>query len=257
MQKLSVVHPLDAPVYNRETVGSTMDESRRLAGECAPHGTVLLADFQSAGRGRGGRPWQADRGQNLFFTVLLRYPDYAAIPTALTLRTGLAVALAIADFAPALANMVRVKWPNDIMLGSKKTVGIITEADGKTVYIGIGVNVAQSSFPPPLAGKATSIALALGYPIPVIARFSLLEAILARFFQELAASAGDWRDRLSALLYMRGERARFLAGTADAGTEVFGQIAGVGRDGELLILPDGATEPLPFITGELDVYGGT
>jgi hypothetical protein len=53
---------------------------------------------------------------------------------------------------------------------------------------------------------------------------------------------------------MRGERVRFLDGAADAGTEVFGQIAGVGRDGELLLLPDGATEPLPFITGELDVY---
>lgn len=252
MQKLSVIHPLDAPVYYRETVGSTMDEARRLAEQGAPHGTVLLADFQSAGRGRGGRPWQADRGQNLFFTVLLRYPDYAAIPTALTLRTGLAVALAIADFAPALANTVRVKWPNDIMLGSKKAVGIITEADGKTVYIGIGVNVGQSSFPPALAGKATSIALALNDP--VIARFSLLEAILARFFQELVEPAGDWHDRLAALLYMRGERVRFLDGAADAGTEVFGQIAGVGRDGELLLLPDGATEPLPFITGELDVY---
>lgn len=251
------MHPLDAPVYYCEMADSTMDESRRLAEQGAPHGTVLLADFQSAGRGRGGRSWQAERGQNLFFTVLLRYPDYAAIPPALTLRTGLAMALAIGDFAPALAPMLRVKWPNDIMLGSKKAVGILTEADGTNVYIGVGVNVAQSRFPLDLAGKATSIALALGNPEPAINRFSLLEAILGRLFQEIEEPADDWRERLSALLYMRGERVRFLAGAADAGTEVFGQIAGVGRDGELLILPDGASEPLPFITGELDVYGGT
>lgn len=257
MQRLSIIHPLDAPVYYREIVGSTMDESRQLAEQGAPHGTVLLADFQSAGRGRGGRPWQAEPGQNLFFTVLLRYPDYAAIPPALTLRTGLAVALAIADFAPALAAMLRVKWPNDIMLGSKKAVGIITEADGTNVYIGVGVNVAQSSFPPDIARKATSIALALGNPEPAIDRFSLLEAILGRLFQEIAEPAGNWRERLSALLYMRGEQVRFLAGAADAGAEVFGQIAGLGRNGELLILPDGASQPLPFITGELDVYKGT
>ena len=254
MQKLSIIHPLDAPVYYCEMVGSTMDESRQLAEQGAPHGTVLLADFQSAGRGRGGRLWQAESGQNLFFTVLLRYPDYVAIPLALTLRTGLAVALAIVDFTPTLAPMLRVKWPNDIMLGSKKAVGIITEADGTNVYIGVGVNVAQSSFPPPLAGKATSIALALGNPESAIDRFSLLEAILGRLFQEITEPAGNWYERLSALLYMRGERIRFLAGAADAGVEVFGQIAGLGRNGELLILPDGASEPLPFITGELDVY---
>jgi BirA family biotin operon repressor/biotin-[acetyl-CoA-carboxylase] ligase len=254
MQRLSIIHPLDAPIYYREMVGSTMDEARQLTEQNAPHGTVLLADFQSAGRGRGTRLWQAERGQNLFFTVLLRYPDYTAIPPALTLKTGLAVALAIVDFAPTLATILRVKWPNDIMLGAKKTAGIITEADGTNVYIGIGINVAQSSFPPDLAGKATSIALTLGNPEPAIDRFSLLEAILGRLFQEIAEPAGDWHERLSALLYMAGERVRFLAGAADAGTEVFGHITGLGSNGELLILPDSASEPLPFITGELDVY---
>ncbi|MDR2417885.1 MAG: biotin--[acetyl-CoA-carboxylase] ligase [Treponema sp.] len=257
MQELSIIHPFGAPVYYCDMVGSTMDESRRLAEQGAPHGTVLLADFQSSGRGRGARLWQAERGKNLFFTVLLRYPDYAAIHPALTLRTGLAVALAIVDFAPALAPILRVKWPNDIMLGSKKAVGIITEAVGTNVYIGVGVNVAQSSFPPALAGKATSIVLALGNPELAIDRFSLLEVILGRLFEEISEPVGDWRERLSALLYMSGERVRFLAGAADVGAEVFGQIAGVGCNGELLILPDGASEPIPFITGELDVYGVT
>jgi BirA family biotin operon repressor/biotin-[acetyl-CoA-carboxylase] ligase len=234
-----------------------MDEARLLAEVGAPHGTVVLADFQSAGRGRGGRPWDAARGQNLFFTVLLRYAGYSAIPPVLTLRTGLAVARAITDLAPVLGLMLRVKWPNDIMLGSKKAVGIITEADGTNVYIGVGVNVSQTSFPPAIAGKATSIVLALGNVGPAIDRFGLLEAILSRLFEELVEPVGDWRGQLSTLLYMAGERVRFLAGAADNSVEVFGRIAGVGCAGELLILPDGAREPVPFTTGELDVYGAT
>jgi BirA family biotin operon repressor/biotin-[acetyl-CoA-carboxylase] ligase len=257
MQKPSIIHPLGAPVYRYETVGSTMDEARRLAEEGAPHGTVVLADFQSAGRGRGGRAWRAERGQNLFFTVLLRCRDYTAVPPALTLRAGLAAALALAGLVPALGDALRVKWPNDIMLGRKKAGGIIAETNGTNVYVGMGFNVAQTRFPPDLAGKATSIALALGPDQPAVDRFSLLEAVLAGLFQELRQDSGDWRGRLSSILYMAGERVRFLAGAADAGAEVFGRIAGLGGGGELLILPDGADEPIGFVSGELDVYGET
>jgi BirA family biotin operon repressor/biotin-[acetyl-CoA-carboxylase] ligase len=137
-----------------------------------------------------------NRGENLPFTVILRYPDFAAIPPCLTLRTGLALSLAIEDFAetacpPALnparsagpetlAGRVEVKWPNDIMLiqadgRGKKAAGILAEAAGfsgkaagfsggsVTVYLGVGINAAQRDFPPELEKKACSIAGTL-YP---------------------------------------------------------------------------------------------
>ena len=273
MRTLSLSNPFGAPVYWMDTVSSTMDESRRLAAEGAAHGTVIGADFQEAGRGRvRNRPWTGRAGENLYATILLRYSGAAAIPPALTLRTGLAAALAIEDFAPALAGLVRVKWPNDLMILSGKTeaackaAGILTEADGKTVYTGFGVNAAQTEFPPELRGKAISIALALaaasapgGSPAPQPeSRFSLLERILARLHQELggvAAPAESWRTRLEQRLYLRGQPVRFIAGAAGSGRVVEGRLTGIGPAGELLILPPGADTPLSFITGELDVYG--
>jgi BirA family biotin operon repressor/biotin-[acetyl-CoA-carboxylase] ligase len=258
MTFLSIVNPWNAPLYYHETVSSTMDESRALSARGAPHGTVVIADYQEAGRGRIGRHWKADRGKNLFFTVLLRYRDITSIPQALTLRTGLAVSLAIEDFAPALKNAVRVKWPNDIMIDSRKAVGILAETDGKTVYIGIGVNTAQTAFPEEIGAKATSILLALRTRQPAVPDISaerapLLERILAFLCRELA-STGDWRQRLEERLYMKDRPVRFIAGGADSGCAVEGILTGIGAGGELLIIPEGKTIPEAYITGELRVY---
>jgi BirA family biotin operon repressor/biotin-[acetyl-CoA-carboxylase] ligase len=243
---------------------------------------VVVADYQEAGRGRIGRPWKADRGKNLFFTILLRYPDIPSIPRALTLRTGLSLSLAIEDFAPELRDAVKVKWPNDIMIDSRKAVGILTETDGKTVYIGIGVNVAQTEFPEALRAKATSILLARqarlsrpagpdpgpdtapgpgaahssgAAPDAAEARFALLERILARLYQELS-SGEPWRPRLEERLYMKGRSVRFIAGGADSGRLVEGTLAGIGEGGEILIIPEAqaCTQARAYVTGELQVY---
>lgn len=280
MERIPVPNPFGAPVYHLETTSSTMDESRNLAARGEGHGTVVVADFQEAGRGRTpGRLWTADRGRNLFFTILLRYPGFASIPPALTLRTGLALALGVEDFAPPLAGRVMVKWPNDLMIPSpgrgkkaRKAAGILTEGDGETVHIGIGVNLAQTVFPPDYRDKATSIALALGeggsaaftFPPdwPPGAPFRLLEKILSRLYREIVPpegpagpeAPGNWRERLTERLYMRGRRVRFIAGGAGSGQAVEGSLEGIGPGGELLILPrDG--EFRSFVTGELDVYG--
>jgi BirA family biotin operon repressor/biotin-[acetyl-CoA-carboxylase] ligase len=222
---LNAANPFGAPVYYRETVVSTMDEARSLVDELSgPHGTVIAAGRQTAGRGRAGRVWNTDRG-SLPFTVILRY---SAIPPCLTLRAGLALSLAIEDFVEtftaangseragpdreSLAGRVQVKWPNDIMLiqkdgGGKKAAGVLAEAAGFSgssrggvVYLGIGVNAAQREFPPELAGKACSIAgtlypekpgpgttaaYAAAYAALAERRFTLLEKILARLYAEL------------------------------------------------------------------------
>jgi BirA family biotin operon repressor/biotin-[acetyl-CoA-carboxylase] ligase len=233
-----------------------MDESRRLAARGEPHGTVVVADYQEAGRGRSGRSWKADPGKNLFFTVLLRYPDISSFPLALTLRTGLAVSLAIEGFAPVLSGAVLVKWPNDIMIDSRKIAGILTETDGRIVYIGIGVNVAQIAFPPDIGAKAGSIFQAMrsrGFPAPVPDRAVLLERILACLRTELAF-AGAWRERLEGRLYMKGQSVRFAAGGTDSLCTVEGVLAGIGAGGELLIIPEGKTVREAYVTGELRVY---
>jgi len=254
MTKLEIRSPFNAPVYHEETVTSTMELSRALSDSGEPHGTVITADFQEVGRGRiRDRTWQMNRLENLPFTIMLRYPCIEDIPPALTLRAGLAVSLAIEDFAPCLQGSVFVKWPNDIMIDSKKAAGILCEAAGGTVHIGVGINVAQKEFPVHLRDKAVSIALASDRDIAPGERFSLLEKILTRLFDELNApqNAANWKSRLEQRLYKKGEQVVFVEGEAGSGREVSGRLAGIGEGGELLILAEGEERPRSFVTGEL------
>jgi BirA family biotin operon repressor/biotin-[acetyl-CoA-carboxylase] ligase len=258
MKILNIKNLFNAPIYYEETVSSTSDVSRNLASEGKPHGTVIMADFQEAGRGRAKRPWIAQKGESLLFTVLLRYGDSSSIPNVLTLRTGLAVSLAIEDLVPSLAFQVMIKWPNDIMISHRKTAGILTVWDGKTAYIGVGVNVSQSTFPDEYKTKAGSIIQA--YPgLGENARFVLLEDILSRLYNEIGTPGSDaspecWRERLDKRLYKRGETVCFVPGAVDSGSVVEGILSGIGPDGELLIIPAGEEKERAYTSGELRVY---
>jgi len=278
MKTLNIHNPFSAllkqgaPVFHAETVTSTMDVSKKLAGEGLPHGTVICADFQEAGRGRGSaRQWQMEKMMSLPFTILLRYGQLENIPAALTLRCGLAVSLALEDIfslykkadANAAPVKVFVKWPNDIIIDSKKAGGILCESDGGNVYAGIGVNILQKRFPPRLSENATSIALVIDNEQLTINneknardfRFTLLEMILIHLYNEIEISTDDsWRLRVEQRLYKKGAPVVFISGAADSGREVKGVIYGIGEGGELLIIPDGKTAPCPFITGELKIF---
>ena len=264
MRRLAVHNPFNAPVYHERTVSSTMDVSRTLAQAGEPHGTVITADVQATGRGRvQGRAWDSEK-DGLYFTVLLRYPRIENIPAALTLRVGAAVAHAIEDFSPVLKGTVMIKWPNDILLkvgsgewgvGSRvvarKVVGILAEADGGNVHVGVGVNVGQRQFPPQLRDKATSIYLAAG---KVGRRFALLEMILEHLHGEIAEPAitgANWKGRIEQRLYKKGEEVSFAEGAADSPDIVTGHLAGIGEGGELLIVPHGETSARSFVTGEI------
>jgi BirA family biotin operon repressor/biotin-[acetyl-CoA-carboxylase] ligase len=256
-----------------------MLDARVLSDRGAPHGAAVMADLQEAGRGRvASRPWKAEKGQNLLFTLLLRYPDIASIPPALTLRVGLALAEAVERLAPALAGSLRVKWPNDVMLpvggAYRKTAGILAQGqvegqalehpqeqaqgivpgDGQCLYVGVGVNVHQTAFPDELKNKAGSIALALGPAgLPEDARFRLLEIFLERLHADIEGPAAfPWRERLEERLYLKGREVRFIAGAADAGRVVEGLLSGIGGEGELLIRTAEGIEA--FVTGELEVW---
>jgi BirA family biotin operon repressor/biotin-[acetyl-CoA-carboxylase] ligase len=208
-------------------------------------------------------------GENLSCTVILRYPDAGSLPPGLTLRAGLALSLAVEDFAPALRGEVKVKWPNDLMLTDesgrgKKAAGILAEASSGTVFLGIGVNIAQSSFPPELADKACAIAGRLGLSKAEAAalagrRFELLEAVLSRLHKELEHGEADWKRRLEERLYLKGRRVAFVpgppaSGAAAAGYIVEGTLVGIGGGGELLLKPNGKEEAA-YTVGELLVYG--
>jgi len=253
MEKLDIINPFNALVYHKEIVSSTMDVSYDLASAGEKHGTVIAADFQETGRGRiKDRVWEMEREINLPFTILLKYSKIESIPPALTLRAGLALTFAIEDFLPELQGKVFVKWPNDIMIGGKKTAGILCEAAGGNVHLGIGINVAQKEFPPHLKRKATSIALEIESGLDPSQRFCLLKKILTRLFDELETRAGEnWKKRLEERLYKKGELVIFIEGSADSGREIRGCITGIGDNGELLILPEGDNILQAFITGEL------
>jgi len=254
MKPLDMQNPFKAPVYHEETVTSTMEVSRLLAQNGAQHGTVITADFQEAGRGRiRDRKWEMERGSALAFTVLLRF---TVIPVALGLRAGLATALAIEDFAPTLAGKALIKWPNDILLPSHnnkqsalKAAGILAEAEGGNVHIGIGVNVSQKRMPSFLREKATSLSLASGVDYYRDDRFILLEKILLRLHEQIESS--DWRERVEARLYKKGAQVCFAKGAADSGQLMTGALAGIGQEGELLITQPGETGTLSFTAGEL------
>ena len=267
MKLLDLKNPFNAPVYHEEIVSSTFDVARALAQKNENHGTVITADFQEAGRGKAARPWVTEKGKNLLFTILLRYGHFSSIPEALTLRTGLAVSLAVEDLVPSLSGSIQVKWPNDIMIGSRKLAGILTEGDGKNVFIGVGVNVSQREFPGEYQSRAGSIIQA----IPGLgenARFALLEHILSRLYEEIEvpqkacasqeAGAGQntglWRERLLERLYKKGELVTFAEGPADSNCLTEGTLSGLGPGGELLIVPRGGTTERAFVAGELRVY---
>jgi len=264
MEIIPIKNPFGAPVYHEEIVSSTMDAARAYAAANMAHGTVITADFQEAGRGRLKRLWNNENGKNLLFTMLLRYKNFSDIPPAITLRTGLAVSFALEDFAPALCGLVKVKWPNDVMIGKngntvmRKAAGILTETDGKNVFIGVGVNVAQKEFPAEYRSKAVSLIHVLP-DLDADARFPLLEKILERLYFEIEQpqdnlNSSSWRQALSQRLYKKGEVVTFADGAAGSDRLITGILRGIGPGGELLIIPKGEEKEKSFTTGELRVY---
>ena len=125
-----------------QSVGSTLDVAHRLGDAGAPHGTVVIADRQTRGRGRGGKSWASPPGAGLWLTVLAR-PGAAIVPQVMTIRLGLAAARAL---EPLASGRIALKWPNDLFLGDRKLAGILVEARwrgarAEWLAVGIGVNV--------------------------------------------------------------------------------------------------------------------
>jgi BirA family biotin operon repressor/biotin-[acetyl-CoA-carboxylase] ligase len=169
-----------AEIHFFEAIGSTNDEARRLAELGAPEGTIVVADEQTAGRGRFDRVWEAPPGSSLLLSVIFR----PALPPDQVQQLVMACGLSAAEACEALPGVrVDVKWPNDLQIGGRKVCGILPESAMigsrfEWVIVGIGINVSQQfAAPNPLAGTATSLQMETGKPVD---RARLLGEIMRR-----------------------------------------------------------------------------
>jgi BirA family transcriptional regulator, biotin operon repressor / biotin---[acetyl-CoA-carboxylase] ligase len=193
--------PFGTPHRHFRQVGSTNTVARELATAGAPHGTVVTADEQTAGRGRQGRTWTAPPGAALLYSAIVRPlgPRHSLLP--------LAVAVAVCEVAESLRPGARckVKWPNDIHLDGRKLAGILIEArpqDGWAV-VGVGFNltIAAEDFPEELRDRATSLFAGRAVGNPSYGRItnSAREALSARLEEWLGADTASvlaaWRER--------------------------------------------------------------
>lgn len=166
-------------IYFYEETDTTNNRARELALEGAPEGTLVVAEKQTAGRGRRGKVWESPLGTGIWMSLVLRPQIMPAEASVLTLLCGLATAEAIKAETGLSAG---IKWPNDILINGKKAVGILTEMDCEMsevhfVIPGIGINVNTASFPPEIADIATSLYLECG---KTVSRRRLVHKVLER-----------------------------------------------------------------------------
>lgn len=246
--------PSGRRVELRAVTASTNDDARAAAAEGAPHGSIFVADAQTAGRGRGGHSWHSPAGENLYLSLLVRPRVPAASIAPLTLAVGVAVARVAAAHL-GLAVPLWIKWPNDVLAGPpagaglpRKLAGVLVEgqlrgAEVVALIVGVGVNVHARAFPAEIAERATSLALQGGASLDrsdIAADLALvLTDAVARYEADRLASFLPELTRLDAL---RGRRLRA------------GAIAGVGEgideQGRLLLRT--ASGALAYVaTGEV------
>lgn len=215
------------------------DSTNRVAMELGhagePEGAIVLAEEQTAGRGRAGRPWHSERGTGLYVTVLLRPRLSPVQAPLLTMLAGISAHTAIQAQTGLEAEL---KWPNDLLLNGKKLGGILTEMHAepnqiKFVIVGIGINVNQERFPAELSATATSLRKETGRIWPRL-------ELLARLLHEFESDYNRWmREGPNYVI----ERFQTISGFAngrqvrvDTGREVYsGSTAGLSPDGLLLV----------------------
>ena len=239
-------------VHFAREIDSTNLWIKRLAKEGAPEGTLALAEFQSAGRGRLGRSWEVPEGTSVMMSILLRpkfEPQYA--PT-LTLVMGMAVAKAVKN----LGFDVSIKWPNDVVVSHKKICGILTEMgvrDGKIDYavIGVGINVNIKEFPEEMADKATSLYLESGREFDRNQIPGLVMEAFEEYYEKFAATCdlSGLKEEYESILANYNQPVRVLA------KEPYEGVArGITDGGELLVEKTDGTI-VAVSAGEVSVRG--
>jgi BirA family biotin operon repressor/biotin-[acetyl-CoA-carboxylase] ligase len=244
---------LGSSVLYFPTIGSTNDVAMALAVQRDREGAVVIADEQTAGRGRRGRTWFSPPGSGLYVSIVLA-PHRARVDperatTLLTLTAGVALAESI---QAATGLQVDIKWPNDLLVGRRKLCGILAEASGagssiEAVVLGYGINVGPMAYPPELGDRATSLETELGRGIDRASVCVETIAGLARRYDDLLAGRFDaildaWRARAPG---SRGARVSWQSGSGSH----TGVTAGIDDRGALLVQVNGSVERI--VAGEL------
>jgi BirA family biotin operon repressor/biotin-[acetyl-CoA-carboxylase] ligase len=242
-----------------ERTDSTMRVAAELAARGAAHGAAVIADEQSAGRGRLGRSFHSPPRSNLYTSILLRPTPPGMLAPTLVLAAGLAVAGCVAEWLGDAAR-VDLKWPNDVRIDGRKTSGILVElstagASPAFAVLGIGVNlnVDPASFPAEFRRRATSLAAASGSGVDRAVFAARLYGTLERVL-DLHASQGfaALRPRFDAFFRMRGRPVR----VAEPGGAILeGVVSGVDPDGALRLVA-AAGDERRVLAGEVTLLSG-
>ena len=209
---------IGTPRVHHRAVDSTNERARELAVRGAPHGTLVTAAEQTAGRGRQGRSWLAPAGDAVLMSVVLRDLDerFPLLP--------LAAAVAVAEACESLAPVrCEIKWPNDVWIERRKVAGILVEGRPAAGWAVLGVGVNASSAPPQLGELATSLHPDVSVESALLA---VLDALARWLGREGAQVLDAWRARDA----LRGEPVRWADGA--------GVAAGIDDSGSLLVETD-------------------
>ncbi len=237
-----------------DEVDSTNTAAKKAAENGAVHGTLVVSERQTGGKGRRGRAWDSPRGTGIFMTLILR-PNMAPVHASmLTLVAALAVADGIRECTGAES---LIKWPNDIVMSGKKICGILTEMSADPdcinyVAVGIGINVNMEEFPEEIRGVAASIFTETGKKTK---RSLLISAVMAAFerYYEVFMKTTDMSGLLedyNGKLANCGRTVRVL----DPAGEYSGTAIGIDREGELLVGMEDTTVRR-VLSGEVSVRG--
>ncbi len=247
----------------RDIVDSTNNVARKLAEDMACHGTLVVAEQQTGGKGRRGRHWESPAGTGIWMTYVLRpdiSPDRASM---LTLVAALAVADGIKEqlHAAGCDCEFGIKWPNDIVLNGHKIVGILTEMSATPdsvnyVVVGIGINVNTTEFDDSIKATASSILVQTGLHI----QRSRIIASVSRRFEEYynifikTANLEGLIEQYNSVLINAGREVRLISSDNGTEHEETGVAEGIDMNGELIVrLDDGTMKNV--IAGEVSVRG--
>ena len=242
-------------VFQKET-GSTNLDAKAIAEKGGASGTLVVADMQTAGRGRRGHGWVAPAGKNIYMTLMLRsdcMPDKAS---ALTLVMAIAVYEAVCELIPA--EICGIKWPNDVVVNNKKICGILTEMSAEPecihyVVTGVGINVNQTAFPDEIKDTATSLYLETQKETD---RAKLAARVMHYFEQSYALFEKCWslehlRDKYNGMLINMDRQVRVL----DPKGAYDGIARGINEKGELIVERSDNGETVNVYAGEVSVRG--
>jgi BirA family biotin operon repressor/biotin-[acetyl-CoA-carboxylase] ligase len=242
-------------IHYFDEVTSTQHVAAEMAEAGAAQGTVVIAEAQTAGRGRLGRSWHSPAGLNLYTTIILRPTRPIAEVPRLSLIAGIAAAEALTGVASGL---VALKWPNDIWLNGRKAGGIIAEAIADTnqqlacVLIGIGLNLnlGREDIPEELRDKATSVRIATGRRCDRIAiAAALFNRLNSRYMENEAHGFAALRAEYEKYFALTGKMVTVVDGTS----RISGRVSGIDADGAMIL--ETAAGPKRVMAGEVSLEG--